>query len=201
MDNPCIGNPGTSCACHFGALRRFAAINSASWGAVLAACGVVLGNVIVWTVIVLMIGAASRFASFSATHLASIMLGIWLLSTVMVPVVGHTVVNNTVETPQGGDIVLTQREAVNSAWDKPVYDTWAPFVATHPQWADYTEYDPKRDSSFNWKWYYAFQQVGDQMAEALSRDYQRATRQKMNLQATSPFVSVTAYTTVTLRYR
>lgn len=159
----------------------FAAINHASVGTILAACGVVLGNVIVWTVIVLMIGAASRFATFSATHLASIMLGIWLLSTVVVPVVGHTVVNATVETPQGGDTVLTQREAVNSAWDKPVYDTWAPFVATHPQWADYTEYDPKRDSSFNWKWYYAFQQVGDQMAESLSRDYQRATRQKDEL--------------------
>ena len=79
---------------------------------------------------------------------------------------------------KGGDIVLNQREAVNSAWDKPVKETWRAFIATHPQWADYTIFDPERDSSFNWKWYYAFQQVGDQTASDLSKAYQAATLQK-----------------------
>ncbi|CAA0326432.1 conserved hypothetical protein [Alteromonas infernus] len=145
---------------------------------ILTVCAIVIGNIAIWSAIVLVIGAAMRFASFSATHLASIMLGAWLVTTVIVPVTAHTVINAVVETPEGGDIVLTQREAVNSAWDKPVEDTWRAFIATHPQWADYTTFDPERDRSFNWKWYYAFQQVGDQTASDLSKAYQAATLQK-----------------------
>lgn len=159
----------------------FGLINGASLPSILTVCAIVIGNIAIWSAIVLVIGAAKRFASFSATHLASIMLGVWLVTTVIVPVTAHTVINAVVETPEGGDIVLTQREAVNSAWDKPVEDTWRAFIATHPQWADYTEFDPERDSSFNWKWYYAFQQVGDQTASDLSKAYQAATLQKDNI--------------------
>ena len=156
----------------------FGLINGASLPSILTVCAIVIGNIAIWSAIVLVIGAAKRFASFSATHLASIMLGVWLVTTVIVPVTAHTVINAVVETPEGGDIVLTQREAVNSAWDKPVEDTWRAFIATHPQWADYTTFEPERDSSFNWKWYYAFQQVGDQTASDLSKAYQAATLQK-----------------------
>ena len=67
--------------------------------------------------------------------------------------------------------MLTQREAVNGAWDKPVEAKWEKFIGTHPQRADYTAYDPKRDGSFNWKWYFAFQQVGDESASELSSAY------------------------------
>tara|TARA_Y100000310_G_scaffold249882_1_gene256021 strand:+ start:32 stop:1342 length:1311 start_codon:yes stop_codon:yes gene_type:complete len=156
----------------------FGLINGASLPSILTVCAIVIGNIAIWSAIVLAVGAAKRFASFSATHLASIMLGAWLVTTVVVPVTAHTVINALVETPEGGDIVLTQREAVNSAWDKPVEDTWRAFIATHPQWADYTTFDPERDSSFNWKWYYAFLQVGDQTASELSKGYQAATLQK-----------------------
>ena len=156
----------------------FGLINGASLLSILTVCAIVTGNIAIWSAIVLVIGAAKRFASFSATHLASIMLGAWLVTTVIVPVTAHTVINAVAETPEGGDIVLTQREAVNSAWDKPVKETWRAFIATHPQWADYTTFDPERDSSFNWKWYYAFQQVGDQTASGLSKAYQAATLQK-----------------------
>ena len=156
----------------------FGLINGASLPSILTVCAIVIGNIAIWSAIVLVIGAAKRFASFSATRLASIMLGVWLVTTVIVPVTAHTVINAVVETPEGGDIVLTQREAVNSAWDKPVEETWRAFIATHPQWADYTIFDPERDSSFNWKWYYAFQQVGDQTASDLSKAYQAATLQK-----------------------
>lgn len=167
----------------------FGFINGASLLSILTVCAIVIGNIALWSAIVLAIGAAKRFANFSATHLASIMLGVWLVTTVIVPVTAHTVIDAVVETPEGGDIVLTQREAVNSAWDKPVEDTWRAFIATHPQWADYTEFDPERDSSFNWKWYYAFQQVGDQTASELSKAYQAATLQKDSIASYVAFLS------------
>ena len=156
----------------------FGVINGATLSSILTVSAVVIANIAIWSAIVLAIGTAKRFATFSATHLASLMLGVWLVTTVVVPVTGHTVINAVVETPEGGDIVLTQREAVNSAWDRPVEATWSAFIATHPQWANYTTFDPKRDSSFNWKWYYAFQQVGDQAASELSKKYQAATLKK-----------------------
>lgn len=156
----------------------FAVASDAGLSAITKVCGIVTGNIVIWSIIVLAIGAAKRFAQLSATHLASIMLGVWLMTTVVVPVTGHTMINALIETPEGGDIVLVQREAVNGAWDKPVEQTWSAFLNTHPQWANYTEFDPKRDSSFNWKWYYAFQQVGDEMASELSKSYQAATLKK-----------------------
>lgn len=159
----------------------FAFINGASATQMLSVCAIVIGNIAIWSAIVLIIGSARRFTHFSATHLASIMIGVWLVTTVIVPVAGHTVINASVETPDGGDIVLTQREAVNSAWDKPVDATWNAFLQTHPQWRDYTEFDPQRDSSFNWKWYYAFQQVGDETAAELASAYQAATLRKDDL--------------------
>lgn len=184
----------------------FALLNGATPGPMLGVAAVVLGQIAIWAAIVLGIGTAARFARFSATHLASLMLGVWLITTVIVPVTGHTIITALVDTPEGGDIVMIQREAVNSAWDKPIEDTWAPFVATHPQWADNTAFDPQRDGSFNWKWYFAFQQVGDQKAQALSKAYREATLSKDKLAGyvawfspsllTQRLLSNTAYTNV-----
>ena len=43
----------------------------------------------------------------------------------------------------------------------------AAFVERHPQWAAYTAVE----RPFEWKWYFAFQQVGDQKAQALAEAY------------------------------
>jgi len=54
-------------------------------------------------------------------------------------------------------------------WDIPKEATYKPFFERHPEWANYTEWDGA--DGFEWKWYYAFQQVGDQKALTLSQDY------------------------------
>ncbi len=97
----------------------------------------------------------------------SVLIGIWLAVAVVVPAVIRMSVEAAVKLPDGGTIMLTQREAVNDAWDLPRSATWEPFVARHPEWADYTH--TKAGQAFEWKWYYAFQQVGDQVAEPLSQ--------------------------------
>ena len=48
--------------------------------------------------------------------------------------------------------------------DLPKSATFEPFLEVHPEWGDYVD----MDRPFEWKWYYAFQQVGDQVAEPLS---------------------------------
>ncbi len=107
-----------------------------------------------------------RFGRSSPVNL-TVLIGAWLALAVIVPAAIKLSVEAAVPLPDGGDILLTQREAVNDAWDLPKSATMEPFVERHPDWADYTEVS----QTFEWKWYYAFQQVGDQTVEPLSLAY------------------------------
>ncbi len=107
-----------------------------------------------------------RFGWSSSVNLTSL-VGVWLALTVVVPAAIEISIETAVPLPDGGEIMSVQREAVNDAWDLPKSATMDPFVARHPEWADYVEVS----QPFEWKWYYAFQQVGDQTVEPLSAAY------------------------------
>ena len=92
------------------------------------------------------------------------MLSFWFLFTIVVPVGAKTGSEDSIAVPNAGDILLTQRETVNDAWDLPKAATMEPFLSAHPKWTDYAEVN----RPFEWKWYYAFQEVGDQAAQPLS---------------------------------
>lgn len=109
------------------------------------------------------VDAVSRRASSSAVGVA-VLVGLWLGLAALSPAVIKTVVDRVVPIPEGARILLTQREAVNDAWDLPKAATMAPFVERHPKWRDHAEVE----RPFEWKWYFAFQQVGDQTVETLS---------------------------------
>lgn len=110
----------------------------------------------------------------SAPRLASILLGGWLVSTFILPVISDEVIEHSINSPAGGDILLLQREVVNDAWDIPHKDTFDAFVAEHPEWKEHTQ----MNNLFEWKWYFAFQQVGDQKAAELSEAYRQAIKDK-----------------------
>jgi len=123
-----------------------------------------------WMGLTLWLTPAIRTGAYNLT----IMLGVWLVVCAIIPASLTQVINKSVPLPDGGEIVLTQREAVNDAWDLPKDATYDPFIARHPEWDAYRGWDSE---AFEWKWYYAFQQVGDQTAEKLSGAY-REGRQK-----------------------
>lgn len=130
-------------------------------GTVLLVLTVVLLHILFWTVLCRMV-TTRRLAGVTA---ALSLLSFWLLFTVVVPVGAKTVVEDRIAVPNGGDILLTQRETVNAAWDLPKAATMEPFLSTHPEWSNYAGVN----RPFEWKWYYAFQQVGDQAAQPMSR--------------------------------
>lgn len=146
---------------------------------------VTLGHILFWMLLTLWFTASKVAVKQSSAQIASVLLAVWLGVAVLVPVVSDIAIDEMVQSPNGGEIVLTQREAVNDAWDLPFADTWAPFIATHPQWKNNTE----MSSQFEWKWYYAFQQVGDQKAAALSTAYRDATLEKNNLAQRFAYIS------------
>lgn len=96
-----------------------------------------------------------------------LLLGVWLTTAVIIPAAGRLAIDSAISLPSGADILMTQREAVNDAWDLPKEDTMTVFFDRHPQWSDYV----RVGQGFEWPWYYAFQQVGDQKAEALSEAF------------------------------
>jgi len=135
-----------------------------------------------WTALALWLTPARRTGAYNLT----IMLGVWLLMCAVIPATLTQVIERIVPLPDGGEIVLTQREAVNDAWDVPREATYDPFLERHPEWADYTAWE---EDGFEWKWYYAFQQVGDQIAQPLSQAYRAGQARRDNLAKWSSLIS------------
>lgn len=126
-----------------------------------------------WTLISLYWGKKAS----SAPRVASGLIGVWVLFAFIIPILGDLAINNSVHSPKGGDILLTQREAVNDAWDIPKKVTMDKFTDTYPEWKDHVA----MQNMFEWKWYFAFQQVGDQSAASLSQAYREAAQKKYEL--------------------
>jgi len=127
------------------------------------ACALLLVYLLAWT------AACAGLAAWAQAGdvILAALVALWILLAVVVPAAGRIAIDRAVPLPSGADIMLTQREAVNDAWDLPKAATMAAFVQRHPQWAAQAHVE----RPFEWKWYYAFQQVGDQQAEALSQAY------------------------------
>ncbi|MFN3313128.1 MAG: DUF3526 domain-containing protein [Hyphomonas sp.] len=138
-------------------------IEGAGAVALLAASAGVILHLVVWTFIAVFAG--SRVAT--PTTVLTILMGLWLVMAVLIPAFSRTLIERAVPVPSGAEIMMAQREAVNNGWDLPREVTMEAFLARHPEWRDYS----RVEAGFEWKWYYAFQQVGDQTAEPLSQAY------------------------------
>ncbi len=136
--------------------------NAANLSNILIVAGVAAINLIFWLLIALLISTKIE----SGPTAAALLLGCWFAIAVIVPVGGKFLVESLITVPKGGELLLTQREAVNDAWDLPKEDTMQPFYQRHPVWAK----SAAITRPFEWKWYFAFQQVGDQTVEPLSNE-------------------------------
>ncbi len=143
-----------------------AALSSTPLPTVLLAALLLFAYVSFWAVVCYVLSRSAR----PAPVILATLLGVWVLLAVVLPGVGRLAVDRIVPAPSGAEILLTQREAVNDAWDLPVEATMSVFVERYPEWEEHTEIE----GTFEWKWYYAFQQVGDQKTEDLSNAYRSA---------------------------
>jgi len=102
------------------------------------------------------------------------LITVWISTAVIIPAGARLSIDRLVPVPSGNEILMLQRETVNNAWDLPREVTMAAFFDSHPEWSNYEPVE----SSFEWQWYYAFQQVGDQEAEHLSSAYLEGRRKR-----------------------
>jgi ABC-2 type transport system permease protein len=136
----------------------------------LQASGVVLAQLALWS------GLASlvAFGAWTASVSAALLTAAWLVLALLVPLTGKILIDRTVPGIDGAQISLLQRETVNAAWDLPRAVTLDRFYESHPEWA----HSAPLTAPFHWKWYYAFQQIGDETAAALSLAYRDAIRER-----------------------
>lgn len=161
-----------------------AIIEGTGFAIVLRASAMVLFALVLWTAIVEVIG---RWRATPATILTAL-VGVWLALALLVPALAKAAIDARYPAPDGGQILLLQRESVNGAWDIPKQATMQPFLARHPEWAEYAEVN----RPFEWKWFFAFQQVGDQKAEPLARQYRDARLARDRVAGLAAFLSPSA---------
>jgi len=136
---------------------------------------IVCAYALFWTLLCYVFSAWRK----SGSVILMTLIGVWLSTAVILPAGALLAINRWVSLPSGAEILMLQREAVNDAWDLPREVTMNAFFERHPKWSDYA---PVK-SSFEWQWYYAFQQVGDQRAEHLATAYRDGRLQRDRIAA------------------
>lgn len=135
-----------------------AVVNGMPAKAIVAAMVLIAAYLAFWASLAVIV--AVRGSSFAAN--ATALMGIWVLLTLVLPTLANAALARAVPVQQGVDLMLAQRQAVHASWDEPPGDTMARFFKSHPQWRNTA---PLPDH-FHWKWYYAFQQLGDERVAA-----------------------------------
>ncbi len=148
-------------------------VSNAASRELLLACVWVLLYIIFWTLLCLSFSARRK----SSSVILMTLVAIWISTAVILPAGARLAIDRLIPVPLGSEILMQQREVVNDAWDIPRAETMNEFFKHHPQWSDYQ----KKGSSFEWQWYYAFQQVGDQAAEELSAAYRNGREERARL--------------------
>ena len=133
-----------------------AALSGVTAGKVAAVSTVVVLHAGFWTVACLMCASLTRPGTVILTGLVTA----WWLLAVLLPAGGRALIERAVPVPDGSRITLLQREAVNAAWDQPKEATMTAFTGAYPEWAEHAQVN----LPFEWKWYFAFQEVGDRRA-------------------------------------
>lgn len=125
--------------------------------------GLILALIAFWSLVALLVAARGQRSAANAATLAAF----WFVVTLIAPAGANLAINAATPIPQGAALVRENREAVHDAWDTDRNATLARFYRIHPEWAA----SEPVGIAFDWKWYFAFQHLGDEHVADVSRDY------------------------------
>jgi ABC-2 type transport system permease protein len=135
-------------------------------GALAGVVAAVLAYVACWSGLALTVALRGGSSVANSTTL----MGAWAVLTLVLPTLGGAVLARAVPVSQGVEVMLAQRQVVHGAWDLPREETLARFLQSHPQW----QHTAPLPAGFHWKWYYAFQQLGDESVAPQVAAYREA---------------------------
>ncbi|MEM9704577.1 MAG: DUF3526 domain-containing protein [Pseudomonadota bacterium] len=164
-----------------------ALVTQAPASAIAAVFGVTALHIAFWALLAYLVTSFK----FSAPTTATLLAGFWVATSFVAPSLSDSAIEQAVPSPEGGDIVLQQREAVNDAWDVPKDVTMRAFLEQYPQWTEKAAIE----KPFEWKWYYAFQQVGDMSVAEMAKAYRTAIEKRYALAGVAALASPPALVT------
>lgn len=85
------------------------------------------------------------------------LLAIWLLLSILLPVVANNYINNRYPIDEAYSMAIKQRDEYHTRWDTDKQETMNMFYDHYPQFSKYE----LQEEGFSWLWYYAMQQLGD----------------------------------------
>ncbi len=121
-----------------------------------------------WAILCLWIGGIGWNSVTNAATLAAS----WLVLTLILPALAHLAIGAANPVRQGVELTLEQREKIHGGWDKPKEETMQAFFKFHPEW---NETKPV-EGGFHWKWYFAFQHLGDMAAAPQAKAYREGLK-------------------------
>lgn len=116
-----------------------------------------------WGLVAVIVGRIGLRSSVNAASLGAI----WFAATLIVPATANIAINSAITVPDGAALARENREAVHAGWDKPRGETMARFLALYPAYRG----TPPVGAAFHWKWYFAFQHLGDVQVMDAARAY------------------------------
>jgi ABC-2 type transport system permease protein len=139
----------------------------------LAFAGLIILVVVFWTVVILVVARRGTLSSVNAALLAAI----WFALTLVAPAAANLAINAAIAVPDGAALARENREDVHAGWDRPKAMTMQRFLALYPDLAAHGDVPP----TFSWKWYYAFQHLGDLHVAADSQAYRDGIARRAEL--------------------
>lgn len=150
-----------------------ALLSGTSPGRGLGFAGLVALVVAFWMVVTLLV---ARRGTLSAVN-AAVLAAIWFALTLVAPAAVNLAINATVTVPDGAALARENREDVHAGWDRPRDATMQRFLALYPQLAPGSALPP----TFHWKWYFAFQHLGDLHVAEQSQAYREGIANRADL--------------------
>jgi ABC-2 type transport system permease protein len=126
--------------------------------------------VLFWFSICFWVASLQRSSSLNA----SLLLGIWLVLLVLMPAAVNSYIQARYPVPEAQATALAQRKQVHEKWDRDRTATTESFYAHYPQFRQL----PVADLPFDWRWYYAMQQVGDDESAGQARELRHKLQQR-----------------------
>lgn len=118
--------------------------------------------ILFWFSICFYIVSLQKHSNFNAV----ILLTIWLFLIIILPATINTYIVNKYPVPEALELTLKQRNAYHEKWDMDKQKTVDQFYTHYPQFKKY----PLPATEFNWLWYYAMQQAGDDESAQQSQE-------------------------------
>lgn len=133
--------------------------------------------ILCWFAVSFLVIALRRSSSVSAL----LLLCTWVMLCLLVPAIINNYLTVRYPVKEAYSTFIKQRDGYHTKWDKNADSTMQAFFGHYPQFRNYVWNSPK----FNYMWYYAMQQLGDDESAPDSEAMQRKLRQRQQSAGTT----------------